>query len=102
MSMGKFKLALKDYEAVAKYKPNDPDNKKKLAQCKKVQILRFKKIDEYLYQIIQQKAFERAIASEEKPEELLPDFKDIKIDDSYSGPVLSEDGRYRKNCPVEK
>ena len=49
MSMGKFKLALKDYEAVAKYKPNDPDNKKKLAQCKKVQILRFKKIDEYLY-----------------------------------------------------
>ena len=36
MSMGKFKLALKDYEAVAKYKPNDPDNKKKLAQCKKV------------------------------------------------------------------
>ena len=43
MSMGKFKLALKDYEAVAKYKPNDPDNKKKLAQCKKVQILRFKK-----------------------------------------------------------
>ena len=46
------------------------------------------------FKIIQQKAFERAIASEEKPEELLPDFKDIKIDDSYSGPVLPEDGTY--------
>ena len=36
MSMGKFKLALKDYESVSKVKPNDPDVKKKLAQCKKV------------------------------------------------------------------
>ena len=34
--MGKFKLALKDYESVSKVKPNDPDVKKKLAQCKKV------------------------------------------------------------------
>ena len=36
MSMGKFKLALKDYENVSRVKPNDPDVKKKLAQCKKV------------------------------------------------------------------
>jgi len=78
MSMGKFKLALKDYESVSKVKPNDPDVKKKLAQCKK---------------IVQQKAFEKAIAGDEKTEEPLPDFKDMKIDDSYTGPALLDSGK---------
>jgi len=77
MQMGKFKAALKDYEAVAKRKPNDPDVKTKLKNCK---------------QVIQQKAFARAIAGEEKKDEPLPDFKDMTIDQSYSGPVIPDDG----------
>ena len=77
MQMGKFKAALKDYEAVAKRKPNDPDVKTKLKNCK---------------QVIQQKAFERAIAGEEKSEEPLPDFKDMTIDNSYDGPVIPDSG----------
>ena len=77
MNMGKFKAALKDYEAVAKRKPNDPDVKNKLKQVK---------------QVIQQKAFERAIAGDEKADEPLPDFKNITIDDSYEGPALPDSG----------
>ena len=30
---------------------------------------------------------------DEKTEEPLPDFKDMKIDDSYTGPALTESGK---------
>ena len=49
MALGKFKLALKDFEAVKKAKPRDPDAIAKYSACNK---------------IVTQQAFERAIAVE--------------------------------------
>ena len=49
MALGKFKLALKDFEAVKKAKPRDPDAIAKFNACNK---------------IVTQQAFERAIAVE--------------------------------------
>lgn len=49
MALGKFKLALKDFEAVKKAKPRDPDAIAKYNACNK---------------IVTQQAFERAIAVE--------------------------------------
>ena len=49
MALGKFKLALKDFEAVKKAKPRDPDAVAKFNACNK---------------IVTQQAFERAIAVE--------------------------------------
>ena len=34
-----------------------------------------------------------SLLGDEKTEEPLPDFKDMKIDDSYTGPALSESGK---------
>uniref|UniRef100_A0A8B9HLH0 Protein phosphatase 5, catalytic subunit n=1 Tax=Astyanax mexicanus TaxID=7994 RepID=A0A8B9HLH0_ASTMX len=50
MALGKFKAALKDYETVVRVRPNDKDAKMKYQECNK---------------IVKQKAFERAIASDE-------------------------------------
>ena len=50
MSLGKYKLALKDYEGVFKARPNDKDAKLKFTECKK---------------IVQQIAFQKAISVEE-------------------------------------
>ena len=50
MALGKYKLALKDYERVHKARPNDADAKKKYTECKKIQ---------------QQAAFAKAISVEE-------------------------------------
>ena len=36
MSLGKYKMALKDYERVYKVKPNDNDAKAKFTECKKI------------------------------------------------------------------
>ena len=36
MALGKYKVALKDYERVYKVKPNDADAKKKFTECKKI------------------------------------------------------------------
>ena len=49
MALGKFKLALKDFEAVKRAKPRDPDALAKYNACNK---------------IVTQQAFERAIAVE--------------------------------------
>ena len=49
MALGKFKLALKDFEAVKRAKPRDPDALSKYNACNK---------------IVTQQAFERAIAVE--------------------------------------
>lgn len=51
MALGKYKLALRDYEIVYKIRPNDKDAKAKFTECKK---------------IVQQIAFQKAIAVEEK------------------------------------
>uniref|UniRef100_A0A8C6T663 Protein phosphatase 5, catalytic subunit n=1 Tax=Neogobius melanostomus TaxID=47308 RepID=A0A8C6T663_9GOBI len=50
MALGKFKAALKDYETVVRVRPNDKDARMKYQECNK---------------IVKQKAFERAIASDE-------------------------------------
>lgn len=50
MSLGKFKLALKDYETVTKARPNDKDAKAKFTECNK---------------IVKKMAFEKAIAVED-------------------------------------
>ena len=36
MSLGKYKLALRDYERVYKARPNDKDSKNKFTECKKI------------------------------------------------------------------
>lgn len=36
MSLGKYKMALKDYERVFKVRPNDSDAKAKFTECKKM------------------------------------------------------------------
>lgn len=51
MSLGKFKLALKDYETVTKAKPSDKDAKMKYTECNK---------------IIKKLAFEKAIAVQDE------------------------------------
>jgi len=79
MAMGKFKEALRDYELVAKHKSNDPDLRKKLTECRK---------------IVKQKAFERAIAGDDKDSSNpVPSFEDITIEDSYPGPKLPDNGK---------
>lgn len=50
MSLGKFKLALKDFETVTKARPNDQDAKSKYQECNK---------------IVKKLAFEKAICIEE-------------------------------------
>lgn len=50
MSLGKFKLALKDYETVTKARPSDKDAKSKFVECNK---------------IVKKMAFEKAISVEE-------------------------------------
>ena len=56
MALGKYKLALKDYERVYKVRPNDADAKKKFTECKK---------------ITTQMAFAKAIAVEENKGNLM-------------------------------
>ena len=51
MALGKFKLALKDFEAVKKVRPKDADAISKYTECDKV---------------VKQQAFARAIAVEDK------------------------------------
>lgn len=78
MSLGKFKLALRDFEAVVKAKPNDKDAKIKFSSCSK---------------IVKQKAFEKAIAGEEKKlvSETL-NLENIAVESSYDGLRIPEEG----------
>ncbi|EOA92891.1 Serine/threonine-protein phosphatase 5 [Anas platyrhynchos] len=79
MALGKFKAALRDYETVVKVRPNDKDAKLKYQECNK---------------IVKQKAFERAIASDEQKRSVVDslDIESMTIEDEYSGPKL-EDGK---------
>lgn len=85
MSLGKFKLALSDFELVAKRRPNDADAKKKFVECNK---------------IVKKLAFERAIAVD-RPEKTLAEMyqslESISIEDDYDGPKLDEE----KNVTLE-
>lgn len=79
MSLGKFKLALRDYEAVTKAKPNDRDAKMKYAECNK---------------IVKQMAFERAIRVDDTKRSIADsiNLENMVIEGEYSGPKL-EDGK---------
>ncbi|XP_046401818.1 serine/threonine-protein phosphatase 5 [Ischnura elegans] len=87
MSLGKFKLALKDFEAVTKARPNDKDAKLKFSECAKI----VKKI-----------AFERAIAVDDSKKCVADsiDLDKMAIEDDYVGPVL-EDGKVTLNFMEE-
>jgi len=79
MSLGKYKLALKDYEGVYKARPNDKDAKLKYTECKK---------------IVQQIAFQKAISVEETKKSVADsiDIESMTVEDKYDGPKL-ENGK---------
>ncbi|CAH1790760.1 unnamed protein product, partial [Owenia fusiformis] len=79
MALGKFKLALKDFEAVSKAKPNDKDAKKKYDECNK---------------IVKRLAFEKAISVEDNKSSIADsiNLESMTIDDSYQGPKI-ENGK---------
>ncbi|KAG5890218.1 hypothetical protein JTB14_028760 [Gonioctena quinquepunctata] len=79
MSLGKFKEALKDYEYVAKVRPNDKDAKLKYSECNKI----VKKI-----------AFEKAIAVDDTKRNIADSINldAMTIENEYTGPEL-EDGK---------
>lgn len=75
MANGKFKQALKDFETVIKFAPNDKDAKGKANECKK---------------IVSQRAFEKAISVDAIKRSVAEsiNFDSMTIDDSYSGPNM--------------
>ena len=77
MALGKFKLALRDYERVSKVRPNDKDAKAKFTECRKV---------------VQQIAFNKAIAVEEKSASVAEsiDVDSMIVEDKYDGPRLQD------------
>ncbi|XP_072929717.1 serine/threonine-protein phosphatase 5 [Epargyreus clarus] len=79
MSLGKYKLALKDFEYVTKVRPNDQDAKMKYNECNKI----VKKI-----------AFEKAISVDKKEVNIADSINldSMTIEDEYEGPTL-EDGK---------
>ncbi|XP_064599585.1 serine/threonine-protein phosphatase 5-like [Liolophura sinensis] len=78
MALGKFKLALKDFEAVAKAKPNDKDARAKYNECNK---------------IVKRIAFEKAIAVDDKSVAEQIDLESMAIEDEYEGPEMEEGGK---------
>lgn len=75
MALGKFKLALRDFESVKKAKPRDPDAQAKYNECSK---------------IVHQQAFAKAISvdTDKKLVSESIDLDAIKVDDEYKGPRL--------------
>lgn len=75
MALGKYKLALRDYERVSKVRPNDKDAKAKFTECRK---------------IVQQIAFNKAIAVEEKSSSIADNLEveSMIVEDKYDGPRL--------------
>ena len=82
MALGKYKLALRDYERVCKVRPNDKDAKTKFTECRK---------------IVQQIAFNKAIAVEEKTSSIMDkiDVESMPVEEKYEGPKLV-DGKVTK------
>jgi len=83
MALGKYKLALRDYERVSKVRPNDKDAKAKFTECRK---------------IVQQIAFNKAIAVDEKATSVAEnlDMESMIVEDKYDGPRLSLVGEVSK------
>lgn len=77
MALGKYKLALKDYEGVFRARPNDKDAKLKYTECKK---------------IVQQMAFQKAISVEETKKSVADsiDVESMAVEDKYEGPRLEK------------
>ncbi|XP_021945606.1 serine/threonine-protein phosphatase 5 [Folsomia candida] len=75
MSLGKFKQALKDFEAVVTARPNDKDAQHKFSECGK---------------IVRKIAFEKAIAVDENKKCVAEsvDIEAIAVERDYSGPRL--------------
>jgi len=75
MTLGKFKIALKDFETVVKVRPNDKDAKLKWAECNK---------------IVKKMAFEKAIAVDECKKSVADSINVdiITVEDSYEGPRI--------------
>jgi len=76
MALGKFKLALRDYEIVHKAAPSDVDAKKKFQECGK---------------IVKRLAFEKAISVQTAEKSIAEsiDLESMAIEDDYKGPSLS-------------
>jgi serine/threonine-protein phosphatase 5 len=72
--LGRLKDALKDFKAVVKIVPRDPDAAKKLKECEKA---------------VREEAFNKAIESEHTAEEIV-DVDAIVVDASYTGPRLPD------------
>uniref|UniRef100_A0A8W8IG72 Serine/threonine-protein phosphatase 5 n=1 Tax=Magallana gigas TaxID=29159 RepID=A0A8W8IG72_MAGGI len=79
MALGKFKVALKDFESVVKVRPNDKDARAKFNECKK---------------IVQMQAFQKAIAVEENHKSVADsiDLASMSIEDDYQGPRFEDGG----------
>jgi len=88
MSLGKYKLALKDYEGVFKARPNDKDAKMKYTECKK---------------IVQQIAFQKAISVEESKKSMAEsiDVEAMQVEDKYDGPRLGSGSKVTKEFMEE-
>jgi serine/threonine-protein phosphatase 5 len=74
-ALGKLKVALKDFKAVATLIPKDADAQKKLKACDKA---------------VKEQAFQKAIESEEDNDAKV-DIDSIVVDSSYTGPRLDPD-----------
>ena len=87
-AMGKFKIALKDFENVAKAKPSDADAQKRFKECEK---------------IVRLIAFEKAIAVDDNEKSVIEsiDLDSMVIEDSYNGPSLDEEGNVTKQFTEE-
>ncbi|KAK2183872.1 hypothetical protein NP493_293g02024 [Ridgeia piscesae] len=77
MALGKFKLALRDFEAVMKARPGDKDAQAKYTECSK---------------IVRRLAFEKAIAVDDGKKSIADqiNLESMSIEDDYSGPTLED------------
>ncbi|XP_077998671.1 serine/threonine-protein phosphatase 5-like [Glandiceps talaboti] len=75
MALGKYKLALRDYETVTKARPNDKDARAKYMECSK---------------IVKRRAFERAISVDDSKKSIVEslDLEGMAIEDNYDGPNI--------------
>uniref|UniRef100_A0A2P2I2P8 protein-serine/threonine phosphatase n=3 Tax=Hirondellea gigas TaxID=1518452 RepID=A0A2P2I2P8_9CRUS len=86
MSLGKYKMAVKDYENVVRVRPFDKDAKLKMTECQKV---------------VQMLLFQKAIAVDDKKSVADSINLDaMTIEDNYNGPAL-EDGKVTEKFVVE-
>ncbi|KAH7727520.1 serine/threonine-protein phosphatase 5-like isoform X1 [Aphelenchoides avenae] len=78
MALGKFKLALKDYDTVRKAKPSDKDALKKFEECQK---------------IVKRIAFEKAISCDHENKSIAEsiDVNSFAVESDYTGPKLEGD-----------